>query len=521
VAGAELLAELVSTGRIDKVLLVSTRNIPESLRQQLLACRTEIATLPDRDDPGPGKQQRIELRSQRWREYLKSAIEVSLPLADLHTLGTPPPVEAAASWKGRQIALLEGGKLATMGQVICLQGGELRARVATEPGAANQLLLRDALYTNGTLQSARPHRKQPEKSREPAEAGFLPVDITLTKEARCGPVPVARIGSATACLINGVFGDPLLKLQLHHQRRSLLFDLGDPGRMSARIAHQVTDVFFSHSHADHIGGFFWFLRSRIGNLPACRCYGPPGLAQQIAGIVAGILWDRVEDRAPRFEVREWHEDKLRYYRITAGETSAERLEDLPLEDGLLWQEPGFSVRATRLDHRTPVLAYAYEPAVQVKVRRDRLDALALQSGRWLQELKQEFLQGHPERNIALPDGTSRPVKQLRDELLLVRPGQKMVYATDFADTKENRRRLVELAQNAHSLFCEASFMLEHADQAIRTQHLTTRACAEIANAADVGQLLPFHFSKRYIKRAADVYREIHGVCDRTVLPGFV
>jgi ribonuclease Z len=64
--------------------------------------------------------------------------------------------------------------------------------------------------------------------------------------------------------------------------------------MAAAIAHQVTDVFFSHTHADHVGGFLWFLRSRIGNLPPCRCYGPPGLSHQIAGMVNGILWDRVE-----------------------------------------------------------------------------------------------------------------------------------------------------------------------------------------------------------------------------------
>ena len=59
------------------------------------------------------------------------------------------------------------------------------------------------------------------------------------------------------------------------------------------------------------------------------------------------------------------------------------------------------------------------------------------------------------------------------------------------------------------------------DQARRTGHLTTRACAEIANSARVEHLLPFHFSKRYIKHAADVYREIHAISPQTVLPGFM
>ena len=151
---------------------------------------------------------------------------------------------------------------------------------------------------------------------------FLPQVSEFTKTAHRGPVPSIRIGEVSACMVNGVFGDPLLKLQMIHQRRSLLFDLGDPGRMSARVAHQVTDVFLSHTHADHIGGFLWFLRSRIGPLPACRIYGPAGVARQIAGMVDGILWDRVEQRGPRFDVREWHGDKLRCFQVIAGEGNA-------------------------------------------------------------------------------------------------------------------------------------------------------------------------------------------------------
>jgi ribonuclease BN (tRNA processing enzyme) len=62
-------------------------------------------------------------------------------------------------------------------------------------------------------------------------------------------------------------------------------------------------------------------------------------------------------------------------------------------------------------------------------------------------------------------------------------------------------------------------MMAEREQARRTQHLTTAACAEIANAAEVTHLVPFHFSKRYIKRTAEVYAELSGLCDRTVVPG--
>lgn len=350
---------------------------------------------------------------------------------------------------------------------------------------------------------------------------MLPAALWVERDS-CGPVPVARIGSASATLVNGVFGDPLLRLELIHRRRSLLFDLGDPGRMSARVAHQVSDLFFSHTHADHIGGFLWFLRSRIGDFPPCRLYGPRGLAGQIAGMVGGILWDRVGERAPRFEIREWHGDHIQCFRVVAGEGAAQRLDDLPLAEGVLWRESGFLVRAAELDHEgTAVLAFAWESALQLKVRRERLDELGLKHGRWLQVLKEAVIDDRLGDIIATTDGREHRVADLRDSLLLVDPGHKLVYATDFADTAENRKRVVLLAQGAHSLFCEAPFMLEHSDQARRTGHLTTRACAEIANAAGVKHLLPFHFSRRYIKHAADVYREIHAISPQTVLPGFM
>lgn len=343
----------------------------------------------------------------------------------------------------------------------------------------------------------------------------------LIKSGSAGPAPVVQIGNACATLINGVCGDPLLRLELMHQRRSLLFDLGDPGRMSARVVHQVSDVFISHTHADHIGGFLWFLRARIGHFPPCRVYGPAGLATQLAGMVGGILWDRIEDRGPRFEVREWHGDCVRCFRVAAGEGPARLVETLPLEDGVLWRDSGFLVRAAQLDHDTPVLAYAWESAMRLKVRRERLDALGLKHGRWLQVLKEAVLNGRTDDVIATPDEREHTVQYLADSLLLVAPGQTLVYATDFSDTPANRQRLIELARGAHTLFCEATFMLEDAEQAERTSHLTTRACAEIAEAAGVEQLQPFHFSRRYTRRLPDLYREIARYSSRVRLPEFM
>ena len=148
----------------------------------------------------------------------------------------------------------------------------------------------------------------------------LPPDVLADglSDRATGVRPVVQVGTAVACLVNGVFGDPLLHLRLRHQRRSLLFDLGEGARLPARIAHQVTDCFITHAHADHIGGFLWLLRSRIGEDGACRLYGPPGLTGHVQGLIAGILWDRIGDRGPVFEVAELHGERLHRYRLQAG-----------------------------------------------------------------------------------------------------------------------------------------------------------------------------------------------------------
>ena len=76
----------------------------------------------------------------------------------------------------------------------------------------------------------------------------------------------------------------------------------------------------------------------------------------------------------------------------------------------------------------------------------------------------------------------------------------------------------DLARGAQCLLCEASFLNQDRAQAERTGHLTTRACGEIAAAAGVRYLVPFHFSRRYESEPWRVYEEIAAVCPQVVIP---
>lgn len=189
-----------------------------------------------------------------------------------------------------------------------------------------------------------------------------------------------------------------------------------------------------------------------------------------------------------------------------------------IQQGLLLEEDDFCVRAITLDHGTPVLAFAYEPAQQINVSKERLVEQQLEPGSWLEELKKRLSAGEHAASITLPDGKTENVARLARELTQITQGEKLVYATDFADTSDNRQKIQALAKNAYMFFCEATFMQQESEQAARTGHLTTKACGEIANEAKVQHLIPFHFSRRYGRATLEIYREIGAICPQVVMP---
>lgn len=513
VAGRELLQGLIEATDADAVLALTAAERSPPLHDELRAIASEVFVVhASAEARRPGKRTRARRRTDRWNDYISNGIEHTLDLDKLNIIGTPPPLGEANAWVGRQVALLKRNQTEIIAEVVRLEAPQLIIRSPAEPLVIDTLLVRDAQRSmDGLIETATPFVTE--------RLEYLPPpDMTVPLQESGGPRVVGRVGSADVSLVNGVFGDPLLHLRLRHQRRSLLFDLGDGTRLPARIAHQVTDVFISHAHMDHIGGFPWLLRSRIGKFPACRLYGPPGLARHIEGFLQGILWDRVAERGPCFEVAELHTNRLHWFRLQAGYTGQEFLKKIELDEGVVLQEPGFRIRAQLLDHHTPVLAYAFEPDKEINIRKDRLRARGLQPGPWLSELKRHLLAENSKALVQLPNGSKADVATLATDLVLITPAKKLVYATDLADTPNNRQHLHTLARYAHTFFCEARFVEADAEQAMRTGHLTTRACGEIAMATEVGRLVPFHFSQRYTDKPQQIYDEVQAVCSRLVMP---
>ena len=155
-----------------------------------------------------------------------------------------------------------------------------------------------------------------------------------------------------------------------------------------------------------------------------------------------------------------------------------------------------------------MLAYQLELSGSSHIDLRRLAALDLAPGPWIGELKARLADASTNALITLPDGTQRPALELAALLVRQTQGTRIMYATDFADTAENHAGVQTMGAGADLLFCEATFKNAEREHALGTQHLTTRACGELAARLGVKRLVPFHFSKRYIGDLTSVYDEI-------------
>jgi ribonuclease Z len=323
-------------------------------------------------------------------------------------------------------------------------------------------------------------------------------------------------------LVNGRFGDPALFVEMLHRRDALLFDAGNLSPLSARDLLRISHVFVTHMHMDHWIGFDALLRIAVGRDKVVQIVGPAGIRDRVGHKLLSYTWDLYEryDTDLVFEVLEVEREDLGHrarFRFKTG-FAREDGRDVAIEDGVVAAGPGLTVRAALLEHHGPCIGYAVTEPAHVNVWRNRLDERGLATGAWLQALKRAVQDGAPDdMPIALPDGGTAPLGTLRDLVSLSR-GQKIAYVTDVADTPANRAAIAALAAEADTFFLEACFDASDEAQARHRAHLTTRACGEIARAARVRRLEPFHFSPRYAGEETRLLAEVEQAFGRPLLP---
>ncbi|MGA8180489.1 MAG: MBL fold metallo-hydrolase [Desulfobacterales bacterium] len=326
-------------------------------------------------------------------------------------------------------------------------------------------------------------------------------------------------------LVNEPLGDPGLFIPFLHQKRAIIFDLGDIHSLSSKDILKITHVFVTHTHMDHFIGFDRLLRLFLGRNQDLYLYGPEGFIKNVEGKLSGYSWNLVGNYSNHFalHVSEVHADHLRGkdYICQKGFVPASKVVEHAFA-GLLHEEPTLSVFTRVLDHGLPCLGFTVKERFHVNIKKADVARLGLEIGPWIKEFKEAlFDHQNPDSEFKIPTGKKQVqktfvLKDLAEQIAIITPGQKVSYIADVAFSKSNVEKIVELVKDSDHLFIEASFLDKDKDIAGKKGHLTARQAGLIAGKAKAQRVTPFHFSPRYQGQELVLEKEVMDTYDHAL-----
>lgn len=252
-----------------------------------------------------------------------------------------------------------------------------------------------------------------------------------------------------------------IALRLAQRAEIWLFDCGEGTqhqilRSDLKIS-QITRIFITHMHGDHIFGLMGLLASAglAGNPHRIDIYGPPGLEDYLK---ASGRYSQTHFSYP-----------IKVHAI---------------QPGVIYEDDDYLVNCGYLTHRVTALGYRIEE----KDRPGHFNVakaaeLGIPSGPLYGKLKRG-------EQITLPDGRIIHGAELCGSPQI---GRKLAYCTDTIYCEG----AVELAKGVDVLIHEATFAHQDAELAYQRLHSTSTMAAQVALAAQVKRLIMTHFSPRY------------------------
>ncbi|MGG6293532.1 ribonuclease Z [Leptolyngbya sp. AN02str] len=276
-----------------------------------------------------------------------------------------------------------------------------------------------------------------------------------------------------------------IAVRLPQRAEVWLFDCGEGTqhqilRSDVKIS-QITRIFVTHMHGDHVYGLMGLLAScgLAGNPSRIDIYGPPKLEEYLRAC------GRYSQTHFSYPVKVH-----------------------TVQPGLVFEDSEFSVHCTPLTHRVP--AFGYRISEKDKPGRFNVEQamqMGIPSGPLYGRLKRMEV-------VTLPDGRVINGADLCGETQI---GRSFVYCTDtiYCDNA------VELARNADVLVHEATFAHQDAELAYQRLHSTSTMAAQVALNAGVKKLIMTHFSPRYAPgnaiEFADLLKEAQAIFPNTVM----
>ena len=247
-------------------------------------------------------------------------------------------------------------------------------------------------------------------------------------------------------LINRPFDDPGLYIPFLFEKRAIIFDLGDTLPLTARDLLKISHAFITHTHVDHFIGFDRVLRIALGREKKLHLYGPRGFFKNAEGKLAAYSWNLVKNYPYRLGLRltEVHHDYLlsREYLCQNEFIPTCQAVRKPFKNAV-YEEPAFKISAAILDHGIPCLGLAIKEHFHVNINKDRLAAMRLETGPWLNGFKQALYDGRDadsQFEVQSGNGETRRFRlgELAEQIALITPGQKIAYIADAAYSPQNQ-----------------------------------------------------------------------------------
>ena len=251
-------------------------------------------------------------------------------------------------------------------------------------------------------------------------------------------------------------------LRLEQRGEVWLFDCGEGTqhqllRCADLKISQITRVFITHMHGDHVFGLMGLLATcgMAGHAQRIDVYGPPGLAEH------------VRESTRRSQTRFSYPAEVH-----------------TVEAGTVYEDEEYSVACDALVHRAPTFGYR----VTEKDRPGRFDverarALGIPEGPLYGRLKRG-------ETVELPDGRTARGRDLTGP---TEPGRSVAYCTDTVYCQA----AVGLARGADVLIHEATFARAEVELARQSMHSTTETAGRVALEARARRLVITHISPRY------------------------
>ena len=120
-------------------------------------------------------------------------------------------------------------------------------------------------------------------------------------------------------------------------------------------------------------------------------------------------------------------------------------QEIELKNGIILEDPLFTVSAAVLEHRVPCLGFSLQENLHVNIKKDRLETMQIVKGSWLNELKESVLKGRSDSysiDVPLKGNGKSGQKQLtlgelKKKLMDISPGQKIGYVVDTVYNERN------------------------------------------------------------------------------------